>query len=305
MEETRFFSNNLVSGGSCQSVKEALGWASKLLAGRGVESPGLEAEVLLAHVLNLSRARLYAHPERRLNPMQQLVYRAWVKRRAEREPVAYIVGHKEFYGLDFYVDRRVLVPRPETELLVEKAIELAHEIPGTPILADIGTGSGAIGISLALHLPQALIYAADISEEALAVAALNCEGHDVQERVRLLSGELLTPLPEPVDLMVANLPYVRRPEFEGLARDIVDYEPRLALDGGPDGLAYIRRLLTQAAPYLRPQGAILLEIGAGQGPPVTAWARRYFPEASLEISRDYADLDRVVVVRTNGARRTR
>lgn len=288
------------SSGGCKNVKEALGWASKLLAERGIESPRLDAEVILSNVLDVSKAQLYARPDRRLYSMHQLVYRAWVKRRAEHEPVAYVVGYKEFYGLDFYVDRRVLIPRPETELLVEKAIELAHEIRGAPILADVGTGSGAIAISLALHLPQALIYATDISEETLAVAALNCKGHEVQERVRLLAGDLLSPLPEPVDLIVANLPYVRRTEFEGLARDIVDYEPRLALNGGPDGLEYVHRLLAQAGPYLQPQGAILLEIGADQGPAVTAWAGRCFPGAILEVSRDYADLDRMLVVRTNG-----
>jgi release factor glutamine methyltransferase len=283
---------------TCKSVQEALAWASELLAERGIESPGLDAEVLLSNVLEISRAWLYAYPERRLSARQQLVYRTWVSRRLEHEPVAYIVGSKEFYGLDFYVDRRVLIPRPETELLVEKAIELAHDIGGAPILADVGAGSGAVAISLALHLPRALIYATDVSEEALAVAALNCERHKVQERVRLLAGDLLALLPEAVDLIVANLPYVRGTEFEGLARDIVDYEPRLALDGGPDGLESIHRLLAQAAPHLRPQGAILLEIGAAQGPAVAAWAGRCFPEAILEVSRDYADLERMVVVRT-------
>ncbi len=287
---------------TCNSVKEALGWASKLLAEQGIESPGLDAEVILSNVLDISKAQLYARPDRRLYSMHQLVYRAWVKRRAEHEPVAYIVGYKEFYGIDFYVDRRVLIPRPETELLVEKAIELAHEIGGAPVLAEVGTGSGAVAVSLALHLPQATIYATDISQEALAVAALNCERHEVQERVRLLAGDLLAPLSEAVDLIVANLPYVRRTEFRGLARDIVDYEPRLALDGGPDGLEPIQRLLAQAGPYLRPQGAILLEIGSDQGAAVTAWAGRCFPGAILEISRDYAGLERMVVVRTNRTR---
>ncbi len=276
------------------NVRQAFYWAVEVLKRQGINSPRLDAEVLLAHVLEISRAQLYAQFHRGLKPTQLEAYRGWVERRAEHEPVAYILGYKEFYGLDFYVDGRVLIPRPETELLVEKALEIAA---GT--LADIGTGSGAIAVSLAFHLPKALVYATDISEEALVVADLNCRRHAVQGRVRLLKGDLLAPLPESVDLIVANLPYVSKAEFDELSLDIVAYEPRLALDGGPDGLTHIRRFLAQAGRYLRPRGSLLLEIGAGQSPAVGGLVTRYLPGSKMEVIEDYAGLERVVIVRTN------
>jgi len=222
--------------------------------------------------------------------------------------VAYITGHKEFYGLDFYVDRRVLVPRPETELLVEKGLEIGRAISNPLTIADVGTGCGAIAISLAVHLPRAIIYALDASSEALEVTALNRCRHSVERNVHLLQGDLLSPLPEPVDLIVANLPYVSRAEWEQLPRTIATYEPRSALDGGPDGLDAIRRLLAQARSHLKPQATILLEIGATQGAAATDLARRsfdnpptllrtpHFSRATVEVVQDYAGLDRMVVI---------
>jgi release factor glutamine methyltransferase len=209
--------------------------------------------------------------------------------------VAYIVGHKEFYGLDLFVDNRVLIPRPETELLVERAIGIAVA-RSLCLIADVGTGSGAIAVSLAVHLPQVLVYATDASTRALEVAACNCRRHNVEDRVRLLQGHLLEPLPEPVDLIAANLPYVSQAELAQLPPEISRYEPREALNGGPDGLDYIRRLLARAGRYLSLLGVILLEIGATQGKAVTALAKRHFPAAKVEIAKDYAGLDRVVMV---------
>jgi release factor glutamine methyltransferase len=211
--------------------------------------------------------------------------------------VAYIIGHKEFYGLDFYVDRRVLIPRPETELLVEKGLEIGRAAASHPLtIADVGTGSGAIAISLAVHLPQAIIYALDASSDTLEVVALNRRCHSVEGRVHLLQGDLLSPLPKPVDLIVANLPYVSGVEWDLLPRTIIAYEPRSALDGGPDGLDAIRRLLAQARSYLKPQATILLEIGAAQGAAVAVLARRHFPIATVEVVQDYAELDRMVII---------
>jgi len=295
----------------------ALRWGSETLIKQGLEDGRLEAEVLLAHRLNLTRAQLYARLNRPLKPAELASHRKLIERRAHGEPLAYIVGHKEFYGLDFRVDRRVFIPRSETELLVEKAIEVAKEIrvvrsrrslAPTGVrarerellkfsIADMGTGCGAIAIALALHLPEAEVYAIDSSAEALEVAASNCRRHNVEGQVHLLEGDLLTPLPEPVDIIAANLPYVAQGEFAELSRDILDYEPLLALDGGPDGLAHIRRLLAGAGEYLEPQGAILLEIAATQGPAVVELARRHFPKATIELDKDYAGLDRVVSVR--------
>ena len=286
------------------SVREAVLWGARVLEQHGCDSPRLDAELLLAHALGLSRARLLAQFDRALSPAELTRYRQLIERRRAHEPVAYIVGYQEFYGLDFYVDRRVLIPRPETELLVEKAIELAGRVGDRGyglyplILADVGTGSGAIAVSLAVHLPQATIYALDSSAEALEVAARNVRHHGVEGRVHLLRGDLLSPLPEPVDIVVANLPYVSETELAELPPEIRCYEPLSALDGGPNGLRHIRRLLAQAREYLSPHGAVILEIGATQGKAVAELARQHFPTAEIEIAKDYGGLDRVVIVRT-------
>ena len=276
-------------------LRVALAQAAAVLEKANIEEARLDAEILLAHALGITRAQLHAHPQGQLSSAELANYRQLIERRARHEPVAYIVGHQEFYGLDLLVDSRVLIPRPETELLVEKAIEISQR---RSVVADVGTGSGAIAVSLAIHLPQVLVYATDASAGALEVAARNCRRHGVEDRVHLLQGHLLEPLPEPVDLIVANLPYVSQAEWAQLPPEINCYEPREALDGGLDGLDRIRRLLARAGEYLRPQGAILLEIGATQGEAVVALARCHFPAARVEIARDYAGLDRVVMVKT-------
>jgi len=278
------------------SIGQSLVEATQLFRAEGLDTPRLDAELLLGHVLGLTRAKIHAHPNRRLDAAELDSYRELIERRRQHEPVAYIIGHKEFYGLDFYVDRRVLIPRPETELLVEKGLEIGRAASHPLTIADVGTGSGAIAISLAVHLPQAIIYALDASSDALEVAALNRRCHGVEGRVHLLQGDLLSPLPKPVDLIVANLPYVSEVEWDLLPRTIMAYEPRSALDGGPDGLDAIRRLLAQARSYLKPQAKILLEIGAAQGAAVADLAGRHFPIATVEVVQDYAELDRMVIV---------
>jgi release factor glutamine methyltransferase len=278
-------------------LREALRWGEQTLSKNALDSLRLDAEILLTHALGITRAQLHAHLQGQLSSTGLATYRQLIERRTLCEPVAYIVGHKEFYGLDLFVDNRVLIPRPETEFLVERAIELARA-RRLPLIADIGTGSGAIAVSLAVHLPQVLVYATDASPEALEVAACNCRRHCVEDRVHLLQGHLLEPLPEPIDLVVANLPYVSQAEWSQLPPEISHYEPREALDGGPNGLDHNRRLLAQAEGYLKPGGVILLEIGATQGPALVALARRHFPTARIEIVRDYAGLDRVVMVKT-------
>jgi release factor glutamine methyltransferase len=285
----------LPSVGETMVVQQALTWGNATLSAQGIEEARLDAEVLLAHALGLTRSQLRAQFNRKLNSAKLTSYRQLIERRARREPVAYIVGQKEFYGLDLFVDHRVLIPRPETELLVEKAVEISQR---QSVVADVGTGSGAIAVSLAVQLPQALVYATDASPGALEVAARNCHRHRVEDRVHLLQGHLLEPLPKPVDLVVANLPYVSQAEMAQLPPEISRYEPREALDGGSDGLDHIRRLLAEAGEHLKPQGVILLEIGATQGPAVVALARRHFPVAKVEIVKDYAGLDRVVMVGT-------
>jgi len=276
-------------------LRVTLAQATTVLENASVEESRLDAAILLAYALGMTRAQLHAHPQSQLSSAELANYRQLIQRRARREPVAYIVGHKEFYGLDLFVDNRVLIPRPETELLVEKAIEISQR---QAVVADVGTGSGAIAVSLAVHLPRILVYATDASPGVLEVAARNCRRHGVEDRVHLLQGHLLEPLPEPVDLIAANLPYVSESELAQLPPEINCYEPREALDGGPDGLDHIRRLLAQAAGHLKPGGVVLLEIGATQGEAVVALAKHRFPAAKVEIVRDYAGLDRVVIVRT-------
>jgi release factor glutamine methyltransferase len=279
-------------------IREALRQAATRLENEGVNSPRLDAELLLAHVLDTNRASVLAWPDQQLTPKQLTRYRYLVARRANREPLAYIVGSREFFGLDFRVDASVLIPRPETELLVERALKLAPQWSAPLQVADVGAGSGAIAVTLAVHLPSATVYALDDSATALAVTEENARRHGVTDRVQCLQGDLLAPLTDPVDLITANLPYVTTEEWQNLPPEIHDYEPRQALDGGSDGLEAIGRLLATASPYLRAGGAILVEIGASQGAATISLARRNFPEASISLHQDYAGLDRLVIIQT-------
>ena len=276
------------------TLKQVLGRARDVLATNSIEDASLEGEILLRQALGIDRVRLYANLKSELSAEQENEFWHLVQRRLSGEPAAYIAGHREFYGLDFLVDRRVLIPRPETELLVEKAIRLA-QTHAMATVADIGTGCGAIAISLALNLPRIKIYASDVATDALEVARINCEKHGVAGRIQLLPGDMLAPLPEPVDLILANLPYVT--EQETSQAGLADFEPLIALNGGSDGLDGIRRLGEQAADKLNPQGGMLLEIGWGQGQAVTNLLRRNFPSASLEIIPDLQGIERVISLR--------
>ncbi len=282
------------------SVAEALAWAIPLLTSALVPSPRLDAEVLLADVLHWRRSRLYARGEQPLDPEQVRLFVSAVVRRAEHEPVPYIIGRREFFALDFRVDGRVLIPRPETELLVERVLAEAPGMAaeGVPVLiADIGTGSGIIAISIAACLPRAVVTATDISWDALCVAAHNAGLHNTKDRVHLVQGDLLGPLTQRVHVIAANLPYVPSSVLPSLARDVVAYEPMLALDGGDDGLRSIERLLRVAGRHLLPRSMIVLEIGAGQGDAVISLARRFYPNARTKLHLDYAEQERIVEIR--------
>ena len=271
------------------TLKQALTRAREILTANNIEDAPLECELLLRHSLKISQVQLYLDLDRELSPKQGETFWALIERRLNGEPTAYITGHREFYGLDFYVDPHVLIPRPETELLVEKALNLAQNHPVSTI-AEIGTGCGAIAISLALKLPEAKIYATDISAPALKVALFNCRKHRVVDRICLLQGNMLDPLPEPVDLIITNLPYVRELELPNPA----NFEPLLALDGGSDGLEKIRQLCRQVKDKLRPKGCLLLEIGQGQKRAVTTFLRSLFPSSKIEVAPDLSGIDRVV-----------
>jgi release factor glutamine methyltransferase len=273
------------------TLKQALREARATLERHNISDSRLVSELLLRHILGVSRVQLYQELDRELSPREEADFGRLIGRCLSGEPVAYITGHREFYGLDFYVSASVLVPRPETELLVERALALARERPIATI-ADIGTGSGAVAVSLALGLPQARIYATDVSAPALKVARFNCLKHGVEARVCLLRGDLLSPLPQPVDLVVANLPYVR--EGEVSTGGLAGFEPVLALSGGGDGLEKIRALCHGLGGGLRPGGSLLLEVGMGQSRAVAGLLCSLFPEAGIEITPDLSGIERVV-----------
>ncbi len=280
-------------------LREALQSVTQTLRRAGIADASVEAELLLGHILGMSKTQLYIEPERSLTSVETEHLCHLVRRRLDHEPAAYILGNCEFYGIDFCIDCHTFIPRPETELLVEKAVELARRIsyPGKRItIADIGTGCGAIAISLALALPQAKIYATDISASALQVAEMNCRRHAVSSQVELLQGNLLEPLSQPVDMIVANLPYIKSCEFKDLSPEVRNFEPTTALAGGEDGLGKIQQILEQMPGKLNYGGCFLLEIGQGQGRIVTSLIKSYFPQASMELISDLGGIERVVKV---------
>jgi release factor glutamine methyltransferase len=279
------------------TVGRALVSAVQRLHEAGCENPRLDAQVLLAHVLGEERSWLFAHHDYQLGEGEADRYTELVARRVCREPVAYLAGRKEFYGMEFLVDRRVLIPRPETELLVDLVLGQIHDRHKRPIVADVGTGSGAIAVTVAIHAPQARVYGLDVSPDALAVARQNGERLAQKNPVTFLQSDLLKALPERADLIVANLPYVTAGEYAELEPDIRNYEPRLALEAGDQGLDVIERLLQQVGDYLRPNGAVLLEIGAQQGDAVTKLAKTMKPRPSyVGLRRDYSGHIRMVTL---------
>ena len=284
------------------TIHQALENATLSLAQTDQINARLDAQVLLSHTLHVARSFLYAYSEQELTSEQEQEYRTLIERRLRGEPIAYLTGHKEFYGLDFLVDKRVLIPRPETELVVEAALDACRKMfdaGRTPIVADIGTGSGVIPVTLAVLEPcLPYLYACDISTDALAVASLNCQRHHVEDRVRLLQGDLLAPLPEPVDIVTANLPYVGTDELEELPLDVHAYEPHLALFSGPQGLDLMLRFFQelQHSPKLKEGAIVLLEIGYRQYEALTSILQEILPHASLTLTKDFAGWNRVLQV---------
>lgn len=268
----------------------------------------IEAEVLLRHAMDpvreVSKSYLYARFEDQIEPAVSQRFGALLARRLAREPTAYITGHREFYGLDFRVTADVLIPRPETELLVESAIGLAQAYVRRPRLriADVGTGSGAIAVALAKALPRAEVYATDVSRPALDIAAENASRHDVAGRIAFRAGDLLTPSHDYVDLIVANLPYVTTADWSQLEPEVREHEPRLALDGGSDGLRLIRQLLSQSLRDLRGDGSVLLEVGDGQAEVLRAFVKDALPPTvSCQVRADFRGVSRVLLVRAGNS----
>ena len=279
------------------AARRALLQGAQILHDAGIETSHLDAEVLLRHVLKMERAQLYAGMDFPLDPHQMQQFQQLIARRAGREPVAYIIGHKEFWSLDFVVTPDVLIPRPETEMVVEIAVRhlgRAGKEDGRQAL-DLGTGSGVLAICLAKECACMQITAVDVSPCALAVAQLNSERHNVANRVQFLPGDLFEPVSrDTFHLIVANPPYVRRQELATLAPDIREWEPMIALDGGLDGLDFYRRIIGQAHHYLEIGGRLILEIGADMATAIAALFSAVGCYAPISVYRDYAGCERVV-----------
>lgn len=273
---------------------EALREATSIFKTRS-STPRLDAELLLVDICGISRTHLLAEWDTLLSPAQTERFHVTVGRRAAGEPIAYVLGTKEFYGRSFIVDRRVLVPRPETELLVEHALDWARHRAGRLDVADIGTGSGCIAITLALELPLARITAVDVSPDALDVARLNITRYALEDRIDLLLGDGLAPLHDKVELLVTNPPYMT---LERVDPDVRQWEPHLALEGhGPDGLELPRRLIETAPRYLAPRAAFFMEIADWQGPAVLSLAREAFQRADVQVYQDLAGKDRLLTIK--------
>jgi release factor glutamine methyltransferase len=270
------------------TIRKVLTWTTQHFEKREVDAPRLTAEVLLAHVLKTTRVRLYVDLDRPLDKAELTAFRALIERRMAGEPTQYLTGVREFYNRPFKVDPRVLIPRPETELLVEAALHrLPRDAPGTAL--DVCTGSGCIAISLAAERPQATVLATDLSPDACALARENAQALGVADRVTVLHGDLYAPLPSEArfDVVVSNPPYIASGEIPTLSAE-VRREPHLALDGGPDGLVLIRKVIEGARRVLKPGGLLAMEIGETQG----AALKALLQAAGFEDARVEKDLER-------------
>ncbi len=277
------------------TTKEALQRASFLLRQAEVENPRREAEALFCACSGRSLAHIYAHGEE-VFPLDTLVkYFEWIKRRAAGEPFAYICGEREFMGLPFWVTPDVLIPRPETEILVEAVVNELKDY-SAPRILEIGTGSGAVAVMLAVLLPAARITSVDISQQALAVASNNAVRHGVTDRVSLLVGDLYTPVikAEHINAVVSNPPYIPTEEIERLASGVKDYEPRQALDGGADGLDFYKRLTSGLSFFPGLPELLAFEVGAGQAQGVAAFCLKAGYNKACQI-KDLAGIDRVII----------
>jgi release factor glutamine methyltransferase len=253
------------------TVGRLLTWTTDFLKRRGSESPRLDAEVMLAHVLDRQRVQLYTHFEEEVSESPRAAFRELVRRRSEGAPVAYLVGRKEFYSLTFTVSPAVLIPRPESEFVVVEYLEQTRHVE-SPHTVDVGTGSGCLAIASAHHQPGARFVAIDISDEALEIARRNATRIGVLERIDFRVGDMLVPVAGegPFDAIISNPPYISSNAIDQLEPGVRDHEPRMALDGGPSGLDMVGRLIEQSVDLLKPGGHLILEIGSDQEQPIRA-----------------------------------
>lgn len=276
------------------TIGRILKWTEQYFKQKNIESPRLDAEVLLSHILGRERIYLYVHFDEPLEPAELARYREAIKQRVQRVPVAYIIGEKEFMGLTFRVTADTLVPRPDTEILVQAAIERLRARGDAPRFADIGTGTGAICLSVLHFLPKAQADTVDISPAARAVAEENAAALEVADRVTFHTGDLLAPLAgQCYDAILSNPPYIPDGDIAALAPEVRLKEPHTALAGGKDGLDFYRRLMADAPALLKDGGFLAVEVGIHQAAPVAALAIPAF--SRTEILKDYAGIERVVI----------
>jgi release factor glutamine methyltransferase len=280
------------------SIQRMLNWMTDYYTEKGIDAPRLNAELLLSHVLEMERIELYTRFDKTVDKEQLDILHDLVKRAGQHEPIAYLTGKTEFYSLRLQVSPDCMIPRPETELLVERAIEFLRARTGMQSVCDLCTGCGCIAVAIAKNLPQAKIIATDICGDALNIAANNIENHDLKDRITLLSGDLFEPIVpqldvEKFDLIVCNPPYVSASEFERLDKCVKEYEPRLALYAGVDGLEVYRRIIDKADQFLRKDGALILEIGYAQGPAIKELLEKTGAFAEIKIEKDFHDNDRI------------
>lgn len=285
---------------------ELLNWSTNRLKDHRIENPRLNAELLLARSLNLSREGLYRNLHGQLKEKERETLEKMIQRRISGEPLQYILEKQEFWSVDLKVDPRVLIPRPETELLVEQSLLILSEnsFGGVPSILEIGTGSGAIAIALAKEVKDIFLIATDISRDALVLARENAKSAGIQDRIKFVNGDLFSPLHpskerKPFDLILSNPPYIIRHEIGSLAREVREYEPTIALDGGEDGLEFYRHLISQAPSYLREGGWLLLEIGQNQREMVSKLIEEEGTFLKSECVPDLSGFERVVKAQKN------
>ena len=280
------------------TVTRLLDWTTEYFGKHQIENPHLEAEILLARALDTERIKLYIDFEKEVDKQRLTRFKEYIIRRAKGEPTAYIIRKKQFMSLEFTVNPSVLIPRPETEMLVENAIEICKKIGGKVSILDIGTGSGAIAVSLAKFIDNAEITAVDISEKALDVARSNAASHGVENRITFIKADLFPEEIKQFDIVVSNPPYIKTADINGLQREVRDFEPLSALDGGADGLTYYRAILEKASNYLKENGAIILEISPELAKDVVLLARNALKSKDIRVIKDLNGMERVVVVQS-------
>jgi release factor glutamine methyltransferase len=284
-----------------QTISGAFNWGSLLLKERGIESPRVDAELLLRKALKMDRVQLYLFSYRAVTQQQFAYYKSLLHKRIRGEPIQYILGRREFWSLDLKVSSKVFIPRPETELVVEEALKIFREVR-SPILRfmEVGTGNGAIAIALAKEIEGCFVVAEDVSWEAVVLAQENAEIHGVSGNIRFLVGDLFSALKEvkfPFDLIISNPPYIPSSIIGTLPREIAEFEPRIALDGGPDGLQFIRKIVVEAGSFLRDGGWLMLELGENQGDAIAEMIREAGFFGSPSITKDHSGVDRVIRAR--------